>query len=293
MEQYLQMLEHILTHGDRTQDRTGVGTVSVFGYQARYPLDQGFPLVTTKAVPFSLVVSELLWFIRGETNIRPLVMENNHIWDDWPYERFKASPEYGGESMAQFAQRIAADAAFADRWGDLGPVYGKEWRSWEAPDGRQIDQLADVVDQIRRTPSSRRLVVVAYNPADVGAQVLPPCHSMFQFHVANGRLSCLMYQRSMDAFLGGPFNIASYSLLTLMIAQVCGLRPGEFVHAIGNAHIYLNHLEQVKTQLARSPLPLPTVVLNPEVGNLFDFRKEDIRLVGYQHHPRIHADVAV
>lgn len=287
------MLEHILTHGERMDDRTGVGTLSVFGYQARYPLDTGFPLVTTKKVAFGLVLSELLWFLRGETNIRPLVAEHNHIWDDWPYAAYRASAEYAGESMREFADRILHDEAFAARFGDLGPVYGRQWRSWQCPDGRSIDQLAQVVEQIRRTPSSRRMLVVAYNPADVDRMALPPCHSLFQFHVAGGRLSCQLYQRSMDAFLGAPFNIASYSLLTMMIAQVTGLVPGEFIHTIGDAHIYLNHLEQVRTQLARTPYPLPKVRLRPTVTDLFAFTRADVELLDYRCHPAIRAEVAV
>jgi thymidylate synthase len=293
VEQYLEMLDHILTHGDRMDDRTGVGTLAVFGYQARYPLDRGFPLVTTKKVAFGLIVSELLWFIRGETSIRPLLAQGNHIWDDWPYAAYKASHDYAGESMREFAARVLEDEAFAARWGDLGPVYGRQWRSWQCPDGHAIDQLAQVVEQIRRTPASRRMLVVAYNPADVERMALPPCHSLFQFHVANGRLSCQLYQRSMDAFLGGPFNIASYSLLTLMIAQTTGLRPGEFIHTIGDAHIYRNHIEQVRTQLGRAPYPLPSVALNPDVRDLFAFTRADVELCGYRCHPALRAEVAV
>ncbi|GMA50086.1 thymidylate synthase [Alicyclobacillus contaminans] len=293
MQQYLDLIRHVLEQGTRKTDRTGTGTLSVFGYQMRFNLAEGFPLVTTKRVPFRLVVSELLWFIAGETNIRPLVEQNNHIWDDWPYARYKQSGAYQGETMEEFAEKIRADEDFAAAWGDLGPIYGKQWRSWRTADGRTVDQLARVVEQIRTNPDSRRLLVVAYNPGEVEEMALPPCHSLFQFNVADGKLSCQLYQRSGDIFLGVPFNIASYALLTHMIAQVTGLTPGEFIHTLGDAHIYLNHLEQCRLQLTRQPYPLPTLRLNPAVRSLFAFSPQDIELVGYQSHPAIKGEVSV
>lgn len=264
MKQYLDLLKDILENGVRKSDRTGVGTISVFGRQLRFDLSQGFPLVTTKKIHVKSVIYELLWFLRGDTNVRYLRENGVTIWDEW-----------------------------ADENGDLGPIYGYQWRSWPAPDGRTIDQISNVVEEIRRNPDSRRLVVSAWNVADLDKMALAPCHCLFQFYVANGRLSCQLYQRSADMFLGVPFNIASYSLLTMMIAHVTGLEPGEFIHTFGDAHIYLNHLEQVKLQLSREPRPLPRMRLNPEVRNLFDFRYEDFILEGYDPHPPIRAEVAV
>jgi len=264
MKQYLDLLRDILENGVRKSDRTGVGTISVFGRQLRFDLSQGFPLVTTKKIHVKSVIYELLWFLRGDTNVRYLRENGVTIWDEW-----------------------------ADENGDLGPIYGYQWRSWPAPDGRTIDQISNVVEEIRRNPDSRRLVVSAWNVADLDKMALAPCHCLFQFYVANGRLSCQLYQRSADMFLGVPFNIASYSLLTMMIAHVTGLEPGEFIHTFGDAHIYLNHLEQVKLQLSREPRPLPKMRLNPEVRNLFDFRYEDFILEGYDPHPPIRAEVAV
>jgi thymidylate synthase len=293
LKQYLDLVRHVLEHGTQKDDRTGTGTLSTFGYQMRFNLADGFPLLTTKKLTFRLIVTELLWFIAGDTNIRYLVEHNNHIWDDWPFEAYKKSPEYGGETMEQFAEKIKRDPAFASKWGDLGPVYGKQWRSWQAADRRTIDQLANVVEQIKTNPNSRRLLVVAYNPGEVDDMALPPCHSLFQFYVADGKLSCQLYQRSADIFLGVPFNIASYALLTLMIAHVTGLEPGEFIHTLGDAHIYNNHIEQCKLQLTREPYPLPQVRLNPSVRSLFDFTLEDIELVGYQAHPHIKGEVSV
>jgi thymidylate synthase len=264
MQQYHDLMRHVLEHGVDKSDRTGVGTRSVFGYQMRFNLGEGFPLVTTKKVHWKSVVYELLWFLRGETNIRFLREHGVTIWDEW-----------------------------ADEEGELGPIYGKQWRSWEGADGQTIDQLSWVVEEIKRNPDSRRLVVSAWNVADLPKMALAPCHVLFQFYVAQGRLSCQLYQRSADIFLGVPFNIASYALLTLMVAQVTGLQPGEFIHTLGDAHLYHNHFEQARLQLSREPRPLPTVRLNPAVRDLFAFTYDDIELVGYHPHPRIPAPVAV
>ncbi|WP_386067366.1 thymidylate synthase [Tahibacter sp. UC22_41] len=264
MRAYLDLVQDILDHGVRKADRTGTGTLSVFGRQLRFDLAQGFPLVTTKKLYLRAIVHELLWFLRGDTNIAYLRDNKVSIWDEW-----------------------------ADADGNLGPVYGKQWRAWEGADGRTIDQIRWVVDEIRRNPDSRRLVVSAWNVAELEHMALMPCHALFQFHVADGRLSCQLYQRSADVFLGVPFNIASYALLTHLIAQVCDLAPGEFVHTFGDAHLYLNHLDQVREQLTRAPLPLPQLHLNPQVRSLFDFRYEDIRIDGYQSHAAIRGEVAV
>lgn len=264
MRVYLDFLQHILDNGIDKRDRTGTGTRSVFGYQMRFDLAAGFPLVTTKRLHVKSIIHELLWFLQGDTNVRYLQDRGVSIWDEW-----------------------------ADENGDLGPIYGRQWRSWTAADGNTIDQIRNVVDLIRADPDSRRLIVSAWNVGDLPRMALPPCHVLFQFYVAQGRLSCQLYQRSADVFLGVPFNIASYSLLTLMLAQVTGLQPGEFVHSFGDAHLYANHLEQARTQLQRQPRPLPTVQLNPAVCSLFDFRYEDIRLENYDPHPRIAAPIAV
>jgi thymidylate synthase len=264
MQPYLDLMRHVLVHGHRKSDRTGTGTLSVFGWQMRFDLAAGFPLVTTKKLHTRSIIHELLWFLRGDTNIRYLKENGVSIWDEW-----------------------------ADADGELGPVYGAQWRRWQAPDGRRIDQIAQLVDGLRRSPDSRRHIVSAWNPADVDRMELPPCHALFQFYVADGRLSCQLYQRSADIFLGVPFNIASYALLTMMVAQVCGYRPGEFVHTFGDAHLYANHLDQARLQLAREPRPLPTMRLNPEVRDLLAFRFEDCRLEGYDPHPHIPAPVAV
>ena len=264
MRQYLDLLRHILDHGQPKDDRTGTGTLSVFGHQTRYDLSQGFPLLTTKKLHFKSIAYELLWFLKGETNVRFLREHGVTIWDEW-----------------------------ADAQGELGPVYGYQWRSWPAPDGGHVDQIAAVVEQIRASPSSRRLIVSAWNVADIPRMALAPCHVMFQLYVVGGRLSCQMYQRSADVFLGVPFNIASYALLTHMIAQVADLEPGEFVHTLGDAHLYLNHLEQARLQLTREPRPLPTLRLNPRVRALLDFQFEDLALEDYQPHPHIPAKVAV
>ena len=264
MQQYLDLLEHVLSHGARKHDRTGTGTLSVFGYQMRFDLAQGFPLLTTKKLHVKSIIHELLWFLRGDTNVGYLREHGVSIWDEW-----------------------------ADERGDLGPVYGAQWRSWAAPDGRRIDQISQVVEAIKSSPDSRRLIVSAWNVADIERMALPPCHALFQFYVANGRLSCQLYQRSADIFLGVPFNIASYALLTMMIAHVTGLRYGEFVHTLGDAHLYSNHLEQAQLQLTRAPRALPTLRLNPERTGLFDFTYDDFELLNYDPHPAIKATVAV
>ena len=264
MRQYLDLMRRVLDDGVRKGDRTGTGILSIFGHQMRFDLAEGFPLVTTKKVHLKSIVHELLWFLSGDTNIRYLKDNGVRIWDEW-----------------------------ADAEGNLGPIYGSQWRSWPAADGGSIDQIKTVVEQIRRTPDSRRLMVTAWNPADIGKQALPPCHCLFQFYVADGRLSCQLYQRSGDVFLGVPFNIASYALLTMMVAQVTGLKPGEFIHTLGDAHLYLNHLEQARLQLTRTPLPLPKMRVNPEVNSIFDFVYDDFVLQDYDPHPHIKAEVAV
>jgi thymidylate synthase len=264
MHQYHELLRHILRHGVRKSDRTGTGTVSVFGYQMRFDLREGFPLVTTKKLHLKSIIHELLWFLRGETNVRYLQENGVRIWDEW-----------------------------ADEHGDLGPVYGKQWRSWSGADGTTIDQIASVIDEIKRNPDSRRLVVSAWNVADLPDMHLAPCHALFQFYVADGRLSCQLYQRSADVFLGVPFNIASYALLTMMIAKVCGLEYGDFVHTFGDAHLYSNHLEQAQLQLTREPFALPQMLIVREVTSIDDFRYEDFDLMNYQAYPHIKAEVAV
>jgi thymidylate synthase len=300
----------------KKEDRTGTGTISVFGYQMRFDLNDGFPLLTTKRVPFKLIVSELLWFIKGDTNIRYLLQHKNNIWNEWAFKRWVESPDYAGPDMrnfglrsqqdeafraqyeeqeAIFIQRILEDDQFAARYGDLGNVYGKQWRRWQTSQGETIDQLGHVIEEIKRNPDSRRLIVSSWSPEDAAPEraALPPCHTLFQFYVAEGRLSCQLYQRSGDIFLGIPFNIASYALLTHMIAQECGLQVGDFVHTIGDAHIYVNHLEQIETQLSRDPRALPELQLNPDVASVFDYEVSDIAVVGYDPHPSIKAPVAV
>jgi len=262
--QYLQLMSHVLDHGHRKADRTGTGTLSVFGWQMRFPLEDGFPLLTTKKLHLKSIIYELLWFLQGSTNVRWLQEHGVSIWDEW-----------------------------ADANGELGPVYGHQWRNWPARDGGRIDQIRQVVEGIRKSPDSRRHIVTAWNPADVPSMKLPPCHAFFQFYVAGNRLSCQMYQRSADIFLGVPFNIASYALLTMMMAQVCGLRPGEFVHTLGDAHLYLNHLDQARLQLSREPRPLPRMVMNSQVNDIFEFKFEDFTLEGYDPHPGIKAPIAV
>ncbi len=264
MKQYLDLLQHILDHGVEKDDRTGTGTLSVFGYQTRFDLAQGFPLLTTKKLHVKSIIYELLWFLRGETNIRYLNEHGVQIWDEW-----------------------------ADENGELGPVYGSQWRSWKAPDGRTIDQISRLIEQIKTNPNSRRLIVSAWNPAETDQMALPPCHVLFQFYVAEDRLSCQLYQRSADVFLGVPFNIASYAFLTRMVAQVCQLQPGEFVHTFGDTHLYCNHIDQARLQLTRSPYPLPQMKINPDKKSIFDFEFEDFELVNYQAHPHIKAEVSV
>jgi thymidylate synthase len=264
MKTYLDLLRHVMDRGVDKDDRTGTGTRSVFGYQMRFNLAEGFPLVTTKKVHLRSIIHELLWFLSGDSNVRYLHAHKVTIWDEW-----------------------------ADEHGELGPVYGVQWRSWPAPDGRKIDQISQLIDQIKRNPDSRRHIVSAWNVADVDQMALPPCHTMFQFYVAAGRLSCQLYQRSADLFLGVPFNIASYALLTMMVAQVCDLGLGEFIHTFGDAHIYANHFDQVRLQLDREPRPLPRMLLNPDVRSIFDFKYDDFELVGYDPHPMIKAPIAV
>lgn len=264
MKQYHDLIQTVLDHGIKKEDRTGTGTLSIFGHQSRYNLSEGFPLVTTKKLHTRSIFHELLWFLKGDTNIKYLHDNKVSIWDEW-----------------------------ADENGDLGPVYGKQWRSWQTADGRTIDQITNVIEQIKKNPDSRRLLVVAFNPGDVDKMALPPCHAFFQFYVAGGKLSCQLYQRSADIFLGVPFNIASYALLTHMIAQVCGLKVGDFVHTLGDAHLYLNHLEQAQLQLSREQRPLPQLRLNPDRKNIFDFSFEDIEVLDYDPHPAIKAPVAV
>ncbi|AXI39609.1 thymidylate synthase [Bacillaceae bacterium ZC4] len=264
MEQYLNLCRHVLEHGVKKQDRTGTGTISTFGYQMRFDLAKGFPLVTTKKIHLKSVIYELLWFLKGDTNVKYLQEHGVRIWNEW-----------------------------ADENGDLGPIYGYQWRSWTGADGNTIDQISNVIEQIKTNPHSRRLIVSAWNVADLDKMALPPCHAFFQFYVAEGKLSCQLYQRSADLFLGVPFNIASYALLTMMIAQVCDLEPGEFIHTFGDVHIYNNHIEQVKLQLTREPRPLPTMKLNKEVKSIFDFTYEDFTLEGYDPHPHIKGEVSV
>jgi thymidylate synthase len=264
MQQYLDLMKHVRDHGTQKSDRTGTGTLSVFGYQMRFNLQEGFPLVTTKKLHLKSIIHELLWFLQGDTNIKYLKENGVSIWDDW-----------------------------ADANGDLGPVYGYQWRSWPAADGRHIDQINQVIEQIKKTPDSRRMIVSAWNVGDLDKMALAPCHAFFQFYVADGKLSCQLYQRSADIFLGVPFNIASYALLTLMVAQVCGLKPGDFVHTLGDAHLYLNHLQQTDEQLQRKPYPLPRMQINPAVKDILGFRFDDFTLTDYQFHPHIKAPVAV
>lgn len=264
MQQYLDLMKHVKEHGVKKEDRTGTGTVSVFGYQMRFNLEDGFPAMTTKKLHFKSIIHELLWFLNGDTNTKYLNDNGVSIWDEW-----------------------------ADENGDLGPVYGAQWRSWPAADGKTIDQISGVIDQIKNNPDSRRLIVSAWNVGELDQMALMPCHAFFQFYVADGKLSCQLYQRSADIFLGVPFNIASYALLTMMVAQVCELRPGDFVHTLGDAHLYLNHMQQVDEQLSREPLALPVMEINPEINSIFDFKYDDFELVNYESHPSIKAPIAV
>ncbi|MCO6017752.1 thymidylate synthase [Carnobacterium divergens] len=313
-KEYLALGKKVLETGNVKTDRTGTGTKSIFGHQMRFDLSKGFPLLTTKRVPFGLIKSELLWFIKGDTNIRYLLEHNNHIWDEWAFERFVKSADYSGPDMTNFGRRAVTDAdfneiyqvelkkfcervltddGFAKTYGELGNIYGSQWRHWKTTQGETIDQLKDVIQMIKETPDSRRLIVSAWNPEDVPSMALPPCHSMFQFYVADGKLSCQLYQRSGDIFLGVPFNIASYALLTHLIAHEVGLEVGDFVHTIGDAHLYSNHMNQMTEQLTRSIREFPTLKLNQEKTSIFEFDVADIQIEEYNPHPAIKAPIAV
>ncbi|AHI56387.1 thymidylate synthase [Listeria ivanovii] len=314
MKQYLDLEKYVLENGTQKGDRTGTGTISTFGYQMRFDLQAGFPIMTTKRVPFKLVVSELLWFLHGDTNIRYLLQHKNNIWNEWAFERFVKSSDYTGEDMTNFGLRAEKDPAFkevyqaemekfkarileeeefASKYGELGNIYGKQWREWKTSQGETIDQLADLIEMIKTNPNSRRLIVSAWNPEDIPNMALPPCHSLFQFYVADGKLSCQLYQRSADIFLGVPFNIASYALLTHLIAREVGLDVGEFIHTMGDAHLYNNHIEQVKEQLTRTPHTLPKLVLSDKPATIFDFDVADISLDGYHPDSAIKAPISV
>jgi len=315
MEQaYLDLAKHILEEGDERPDRTGTGTKSVFGHQMRFDLQKGFPLLTTKKIPFRLIKSELIWFLRGDTNIRYLLEHKNHIWDEWAFESYVKSEDYAGPDMTDFGRRslndpdfneqykaekkkfneqILNDDAFAEKHGSLGNIYGAQWRSWPDTKGGTIDQISNVIDSIKNNPYSRRHIVSAWNPEEVPDMALPPCHTLFQFYVQGGKLSCQLYQRSADVFLGVPFNIASYALLTHLIAYETGLEVGEFVHTFGDAHLYLNHIDQINEQLSREVRDFPTLKLNTDKKSIFDFEVEDIELEGYNPHDRIKAPIAV
>lgn len=313
-KQYLELAQKILDEGVEKSDRTGTGTKSIFGYQMRFDLQKGFPLLTTKKTAFGLIKSELLWFLRGDTNIRYLLENNNHIWDEWAFERYIKSADYQGpdmtnfgrrvlddaqfkaeyqEQMALFREKVLTDDAFSEQYGELGNIYGSQWRHWKTTQGETIDQIKDVIEMIKKTPDSRRLIVSAWNPEDVPNMALPPCHTLFQFFVADGKLSCQLYQRSADVFLGVPFNIASYALLTHLIANETGLEVGDFVHTFGDAHLYLNHLDQIKEQLSRETYELPELVLKAPEKSIFEMEKDEIVVKGYKSHPRIKAPIAV
>lgn len=313
-EQYLNLERYVLENGHLKGDRTQTGTLSTFGYQMRFDLSEGFPLLTTKRVPFGFIKSELLWFLKGDTNIRYLLQHNNHIWDEWAFKKWVESDEYQGPDMTDFGHRsltdpefnelykiekqrfteqILEDDTFSAKYGDLGNVYGSQWRAWKTSTGETIDQISNVIDMIKNNPNSRRMIVSAWNPEDVPTSALPPCHSLFQFYVADGKLSCQLYQRSGDIFLGIPFNIASYALLTELIAKATGLEVGEFIHTIGDAHIYSNHLDQVKEQLERTPRPAPKLKFKQVHDSIFDYEPGDIVVEGYDPHPTIKAPVAV
>ena len=313
-QQYLTLAQYVLDHGHQKGDRTGTGTLSTFGYQMRFDLQKGFPILTTKKVAFGLVKSELLWFLRGDTNIRFLLAHNNHIWDEWAFKKWVESDEYQGPDMTDFGhrwltdpafkavylaekkafcERILADDEFAARYGNLGDVYGAQWRHWQTRRGETIDQIKNVIEAIKTTPDSRRLIVSAWNPEDVPAMALPPCHTLFQFYVNDGKLSCQLYQRSADIFLGVPFNIASYALLTHLIAKECGLAVGEFIHTLGDAHLYSNHLDQIREQLARPVHQAPQLILPDHPMKLSEYTPADIQLANYEHEAAIKAPVAV
>jgi thymidylate synthase len=305
MRQYLELLQDIKDNGIKKADRTGVGTISVFGRQLRFDLSEGFPLLTTKKVFLRGIIHELIWFLQGSSNIKYLVDNDVHIWDEWPYKAYlqsqgKEVPDSSSEQwktgIKEFTEKIKTDEKFAKKYGELGPVYGYQWRNWPTPEGKHIDQIQKVIDMIKNSPDSRRIIVSAWNVADIDEMAkagLPPCHLLFQFYVADGKLSCQMYQRSADTFLGVPFNIASYSLLTMMIAQVTGLKPGEFVHTFGDTHLYLNHFEQVDLQLSRVPKKLPQMKINPKVKDISSFTIDDFDLIGYDPDPAIWAPIAV
>lgn len=313
-QQYLTLAQYVLDHGYQKGDRTGTGTLSTFGYQMRFDLQKGFPILTTKKIAFGLVKSELLWFLRGDTNIRFLLAHNNHIWDEWAFKKWVESDEYQGPDMTDFGhrwltdpafkavylaekkafcERILADDEFAARYGNLGDVYGAQWRHWQTRRGETIDQIKNVIEAIKTTPDSRRLIVSAWNPEDVPAMALPPCHTLFQFYVNDGKLSCQLYQRSADIFLGVPFNIASYALLTHLIAKECGLAVGEFIHTLGDAHLYSNHLDQIREQLARPVHQAPQLILPDHPMKLSEYTPADIQLANYEHEAAIKAPVAV
>ncbi|MFC5587625.1 thymidylate synthase [Sporosarcina soli] len=313
MEQYLDLCKHVLATGTKKEDRTGTGTMSVFGYQMRFDLNEGFPLMTTKKTAFRLISSELLWFLKGDTNVKTLIEDGNPIWDEWAFEKWVKSADYAGPDMTDFGRRatkdpefaalyqkemdtfkksVVQDEEFAAKYADLGPVYGKQWRSWTTGTDT-IDQIGNVIESIKRNPDSRRHIVTAWNPSEVEDMALPPCHALFQFYVADGKLSCQLYQRSADIFLGVPFNIASYALLVHLIAKECNLGVGEFVHTLGDAHIYSNHLSQVNEQLTREPRKLPTLILKGEGKSIFEMTTADIVLEGYDPHPKIKAPIAV
>lgn len=314
MRQYLDLAQTILDKGVTKEDRTGVGTKSIFGHQMRFDLSEGFPLLTTKRVAFRLIKSELLWFLKGDTNIRYLLENNNHIWDEWAFERYTSSQDYDGpdmtdfglraqedeefnsvykEEMKKFTEKILSDKAFAEEHGSLGNVYGAQWRSWPSTKGGTIDQIQNVIASIKNNPDSRRHIVSAWNPDEIEDMALPPCHTLFQFYVADGKLSCQLYQRSADVFLGVPFNIASYALLTHLIAHETGLEVGEFIHTFGDAHLYLNHMEQIERQLSRDTRQLPQLKLNQNKQSVFDFEAEDIEVIDYKPHKGIRAPIAV
>ncbi len=293
MKQYLELCKTVLEKGHYKDDRTNTGTISYFGYQMRFDLNQGFPLLTTKKVYLRAIIHELLWFIKGDTNIQYLVKNNVKIWNEWPYEAYKKSEDYEGETLDEFVEKIASNDQFARKYGNLGPVYGHQWRAFDGPNNVHIDQLQNVIDTIKTNPSSRRLIVNAWNAAVIDQMALPPCHMMFQFYVVDGKLSSMLYQRSGDVFLGVPFNIASYALLTMMVAKITGLKLGEFVHTIGDAHIYSNHIEQIKTQISREPRKLPKMIIHGDQKRIEDFKFEDFELVGYDPHKAIKGKVAV
>ena len=288
MKQYLDMLEKILKEGTKKEDRTGTGTISYFGYQMRFDLSEGFPLLTTKKVFLKGIIHELLWFISGSTNIKYLVDNNVKIWNDWPYAAYKKSKDFKNETMDEFINKIKNDDDFAKKYGNLGPVYGKQWRNFGG-----VDQLSWLINEIKTNPTSRRLIISAWNVPEIKDMALPPCHCFMQFYVNDGKLSCQLYQRSADVFLGVPFNIASYALLTMMVAQVTGLKPGTFVHTLGDAHIYSNHIDQINLQLSRDVRELPQMIINPNVKSIFDFKYEDFELVNYNPHKGIKGKVAV